>query len=61
MKNANEDIRQAAKAAGVRTWRIADELGISDSVLYRKLRYELEEPQKKEIFDIIKRLAKEAG
>jgi len=61
MKNANEDIRQAAKTAGVRMWRIADELGIPDHVFSRKLRYELTEPQKKEIICIINRLAKEAG
>ena len=61
MTLANEDIRKAAKQAGVRMWRIADELGIQDSVLSRKLRYELSEEQKWKIFMIIDRLAKEAG
>lgn len=61
MTLANEDIRKAAKQAGVRMWRIADELGIQDSVLSRKLRYELSEEQKRKIFMIIDRLAKEAG
>ena len=58
---ANEDIRQEAKRTGVRMWRIADELGIQDSVLSRRLRYELSEKEKKQIFEIIDRLAREAG
>jgi predicted nucleic acid-binding Zn-ribbon protein len=60
MKKANEDIRQAAKAAGVRLWMVADELGIQDSVLSRNMRHELPDEKKKEILDIIKRLEEES-
>lgn len=50
---ANEDIRNAAKRAGVPLWKIAEKLGIRDSDLSRKLRRELPEWEKKEILQII--------
>ncbi|MDL2300400.1 hypothetical protein LJC01_02005 [Clostridiaceae bacterium OttesenSCG-928-D20] len=56
----NQDIRQAALNAGVKLWQIADELGIADCNFSRRLRKELPDEQKKNIFAIIERLAKEA-
>ncbi len=55
----NADIRQAAKAAGVRLWQIADKIGIADSSFSRRLRYELPNDKKQEIFAIITKLQKE--
>ena len=55
-RRANEAIREAARRAGVRHWRIADELGINEGMLCRMLRHELPENKKREILDIIQRL-----
>lgn len=56
---ANFDIRKAAVSSKVKLWQIADELGIADSNLSRKLRKELPEEEKERIFSIIKRLSQE--
>lgn len=53
----NIDIRRKAAGAGVRLWQIAEELGITDSSFSRKLRKELTDAQKEEVFRIIDRLA----
>lgn len=55
----NEDIREAAKAAGVRLWEIGDVLGIADYTLSRRLRYELDPDEREEIFAIIERILEE--
>lgn len=55
----NQDVREAAKAAGVKIWQIADVLGIRDYSLSRKLRYELDEAEKRHILQIIEQLSKE--
>lgn len=56
---ANFDIRKAAVSSKVKLWQIADELGIADSNLSRKLRKELPEEEKERIFSIIKQLSQE--
>lgn len=58
---ANLDIRAEAVSRGVRLWRVAEELGIADASLSRKLRKELPQDQKEEIFDIIRRLSEEVN
>ncbi len=58
---SNQDIRRTAAGAGVRLWQIAEELGIADCSLSRKLRKELPLEEKERIFDIIKQLSKEEG
>ena len=45
--------RRKAKENGVHLWRIADALGITDGNFSRKLRKELSEAEKKQIFKII--------
>lgn len=55
----NQDIRNAAKKAGVKLWQIADELGMWDSTFSKKLRKELPQEKKEKLFDIIATLAKE--
>ena len=55
----NQDIREAAAAAGVKLWEIAESLKMADSSFSRKLRKEFSPEAKAEIFSIIDRLAKE--
>lgn len=56
----NQDIRDAAKKAGIKLWQIAEKLGIWDATLSRKLRKELPQEEKEKIIGIIAELAKEA-
>lgn len=55
----NQDVRRAAKAAGVKLWQIAEEMGISSAWFSVRLRKELNAEQKAEIFGIIEKLSKE--
>ena len=61
LKMRNQDIRRMAAGAGVKLWQIADELGIADCSLSRKLRKELNQEEKERIFSIIKRLSREVS
>lgn len=54
---ANTDIRTTAKENGVRFWEIAEHLKISEPTMTRKLRRELPDSEKQEIFKIIDELA----
>lgn len=58
-KEANKDIRIAAKAAGVLHWEIAEKLGIQDSAFSRKLRRELPAEEREKILSIIDEMAAE--
>lgn len=49
----NQEIREAAKAQGVRLWQIAEALGMADSNFSRKLRHELPQEEKSRILRII--------
>lgn len=60
-KQMNLEIRKHASSAGVKLWQVAEELGITDFTLSRKLRHELPEDKKAEILAIIDRLAAEEG
>lgn len=53
----NMDIREEAARAGVKLWQIADALGIADCSFSRKLRKELPDSKKEEIYAIIKRIS----
>lgn len=53
----NKDIREAAKAAGVCYWQIAEEIGISDCYMSVKLRRELPDKEKERIFAAIEKLS----
>lgn len=54
----NQNIRSAAKSAGVFFWEIAEKLGMQDSAFSRKLRRELPEAEKTRVLDIIEEIAK---
>lgn len=53
---ANLDLRQAATAANVRLWQVAEALGITDATFSRRLRRELPREEKQKILEIIKHL-----
>lgn len=55
----NTDIRQAAKAAGIRLYQIAAEIGLNDGNFSRRLRRELPDTEKQKILEIIERLSNE--
>lgn len=57
----NNEIRQAAKAAGVKLWQVADAVGLNDGNFSRKLRHELPDEEKQQILTIIQQLSKEAN
>lgn len=54
----NKDIRKYAEQHNVRLWQIANKLGINDGNFSRKLRVELPEDKKVEIYKIIDELSK---
>ena len=56
MTIANNDVRTKAESAGVRLWEIAEKLGINDGNFSRKLRRELPQEEKEQIFRIIDKL-----
>lgn len=55
----NKDIREYAQNHNVKLWQIANALHINDGNFSRKLRVELTEDKKAEIFKIIDELAAE--
>lgn len=57
----NLDVREYASARGVRLWRIADALGMTDASFSRKLRRELSAEDKQQIFLIVDRLERESA
>lgn len=59
MNVRNQDIRQAAKKAGVFLWQIAAKCGMNDGNFSRKLREELPMNEKQKILGIIEDLAQE--
>ena len=59
MKNAK--IREAATAAGVKHWQIADALGIADGTFCRKLRYEFNEAETEKVLAIIRSIAEQGA
>ena len=59
MEKANQDVRQAAKQAGIKLWQIAERFGVLDSNFARLLRKELTTEKKKQIYSIIEELKAE--
>ena len=60
----NQELRNAAKAAGVRLWEIADALNISESTMTRWMRRELTGAQRAQVWNalnIIKTGGAESG
>lgn len=57
----NYDVRAMAKNNGVCLWQIAEELGIADTTLCRRMRRELPTEEKERIFSIIRKLSGEVN
>lgn len=55
----NKEIRDAAKAAGICLWQVADKLGINDGNFSRKLRRELPAEEREKVLSIIRELSLE--
>ena len=53
MTKFNDDIRYAAKKAGVTLWAVAERLGIADTTFSRKLRKELPQAEKDRVMQAI--------
>ena len=49
----NKEIREALKAADLKHWELAERLGCSENTVYRKLRTELPEDEKRHILEVI--------
>ena len=58
-KKANNDIRTAAKNAGVFLYQVAKELNISESGFICKLRYEVPQSDKEQVLNAIQKIAQE--
>ena len=56
MKKANTKIRLKAMSEGIPLWKIADELGVHEITLVKRLRHELPERERAEILNVIDRL-----
>ena len=54
----NEDLRLQMRIADVRQWELADEMGIGEATLVRKLRYKLLPDVREELLAAIKVVAK---
>ena len=54
----NQEIRLAARGAGIPLWQLAEAIGVSEPTMTRKLRHELPEDEKVHIMEIIHQLAK---
>ena len=56
----NQEIRLAARGAGIPLWQLAEAIGVSEPTMTRKLRHELPEDEKQRILSIIRNLSKTA-
>ena len=56
---ANTEIRQELKNKNIPYWKIADKLGVHENTVIRRLRHELPEQEKEQIFSIISELSNE--
>lgn len=57
MQRANEEIRRAIGANGLKQWQIAEALGMRDENFSRKLRTELKDDEREKILSIIEEIA----
>lgn len=56
MQYANKEFRADMKAAGVRLWEIADEIGVSEATITRRLRNEMNNETKKQLVQAAQRI-----
>ena len=53
----NQEVRKAAKNAGVPLWKIAAELGVSEPTIIRWLRFPLTAEKEKRVMEVISALS----
>lgn len=56
---ANAEIRAFCISKDIRMWQLADACGYSEMTLYRKLRHNLSDDDKKHFLDIIDKLSEQ--
>ncbi len=59
MTRENEQVRRAARSAGVPLWRIAADIGVSEPTLTRWMRFPLPADKEQRVMAAISRLAQE--
>lgn len=57
----NQEIRKAARVAGVPLWRIAAAIGVSEPTLMRWMRFPLPQDKESRIMEAISALGQEVG
>jgi hypothetical protein len=56
---ANIEIRTQIKKSRIYSWQLADKLGIHENTLFRKLRKELDEKDKRFLIEVIDQIVAE--
>lgn len=59
MMKENQNIRKAARVAGVPLWKIADAIGVSEPTLMRWMRFPLPEDKETRIMNAIATIERE--
>lgn len=59
MRKNNIELRTAMTANGIPAWKLATLDHVSENTMYRRLREELPEDEKKRLLDLIENAAKE--
>lgn len=59
MKRENEQVRRAARSAGVPLWRVAAAIGVSEPTLTRWLRFPLPKDKEQRVMVAISELSRE--
>lgn len=59
MKERNKDIKDLIKSKHLRSWKVAEKLGVLDNSFSRMLRYPLTDEKRAEILEAIDRAAEE--
>lgn len=57
----NSDLRKKARKARVPLWKVADELGVSEPTMTRRLRYELSGKDREKFLAAVEKLASEGA
>ena len=57
----NADVKKEMRSRGVHQWQIADYLGIGESTMCKKMRYELDPDFKEKVMNAIQTIGNESG
>lgn len=56
MQQANKEFRADMKAAGIRLWEIANEIGVSEATITRRLRDEMNDEAREQLTQAAQRI-----